>query len=963
MTMKPFLRQIAERFYAEYGTEVSHLAFVFPNRRAGLFFQKYLSEIAEKPMFSPTILTINDLFIRLSGKQTVDHLRLLFLLYTIYKEKSGSSETFDEFLYWGEMLISDFDDVDKYLADARLLFSNISDLRALDELFVYLSSEQVEAIRTFWSSFHPKGISPNQREFLALWEILYDLYSTLKERLSSEGLGYEGMIFREVVESLEHDEPLDISYSQIVFVGLNALSAVEIRFLQELQRRNLADFYWDYASPCVLDPENRASFFAIPNKQRFPSRFILPEEESPVGQEIVTIGIPSGIGQAKQVFHLLKELCNKHLLEGEEALRTAIVLPDEHMLVPVLNAIPEEIRHINVTMGYPLSGTPVASLMDYIVELQRNIRFIDRKPMFYFRDVLPVLNHRYVALTYPEVVTYLVQDISKNNRIYIPAEDLGKVPLLVLLFSPITDVMDFSDYLIRILEELNKRLSVQISEEEKNDEKPRRIIELEQEFVFHYFTIVNRMKDIRQSGIEMRMETYFKLLQRLTESITIPFQGEPLSGLQVMGVLETRALDFDRLIILSMNEGVFPQKKAANSFIPYNLRRGFGLPTYEHQDSVWAYHFYRLLFRASQVNLLYDTRSNGLQTGERSRFIHQLHYHYGMPLKNQLLVYDVTNGEGQNYTVTKDKSVQVLLAQFRRGGERALSASAINIYLDCPLKFYYAVIENIQEDDEVAENIENDVFGSILHKTLEILYKPFIGKMVTDDLLQLIQKDDEGLQSAIAQAFAEIFFKTTVIRPLEGQNYLIGEMIGKYIRKVLDQDRKLTPFHYVNSERLILSSLKLSDGSEVQLKGFIDRVDCVRNRLRIVDYKSGKGTSDFACVDTLFDSMMKNRPKAIMQVFFYAWMYAHSSEWEGREIKPVIYYMRSLFDSQLDFSVYQKVGRGKRDVVDSFSVYADDFENRLRQCLDEIFNEKIPFIQTSHSEVCQYCQFSGLCGR
>lgn len=961
--MKPFLLQIAERFYAEYGPEVSRLAFVFPNRRAGVFFQKYLSEVADKPLFSPTILTINDLFVKLSGKQTADHLSFLFLLYDIYKERSGSEESFDEFLYWGEMLLNDFDDVDKYLADARLLFSNVSDLRELDELFDYLSPEQLDAIRTFWSAFHPKN-TPSQRQFLALWEILSDLYSTLRERLASKNLGYEGMIFREVVESLEKGDSPEIPYPLVVFVGLNALSTVEIRFLEELQQRGMADFYWDYASPFVRDAENRASFFALPNLRRFPSRLELPKEEVKGSPELVTIGVSSGIGQAKEVYYLLKELAGQKLLDGDLALRTAIVLPDENLLVPVLNAIPEEIKHINVTMGYPLSGTPVASLMDYILALQHNIRFIDRQPMFYFRDVLPVLNHRYVSMANPDIIPGLVREITVNNRIYIPAADLSQSPLLSLLFQPVSALDDFSDYLIRVLEELNKRLSALSEDSSADDERPQRTLDIEQEFIFHYFTTVNRMKDImREAGIEMKLDTYFRLLRRVVEGITIPFHGEPLSGLQIMGVLETRALDFDRIILLSMNEGIFPLKKVANSFIPYNLRRGFGLPTYEHQDSVWAYHFYRLLYRSTQVTMLYDTRSNGLQTGEKSRFLHQLRYHYRVPMQEQLLVFSVTSSKALPLSVAKDSQVMERLADFREGGKHALSASALNYYLDCPLKFYYSVLEGIGEQEEITENIENDMFGNILHKTLELLYRPFRGKMVTADLLKLLRKDEATLTGAIARAFAEVFFKSDVVRTLSGQNYLVGELIRKYALKVLERDSALTPFHYIESERLIRSTFALSDGRKIRLKGFIDRVDDVRDRLRIVDYKSGNGKPDFASLDALFDPTLKERPRAVFQVFFYAWMYSRLAEASGREIRPVIYYMRSLFGEKPDTAVYQKLAPRKREAVDAFRPFSADFEERLRACLDEIFDPSKPFTQTEMTDNCEHCPFRSLCGR
>lgn len=959
--MTPFLQQIASLFYQQYGAEVSRLAFVFPNRRTGLFFQKYLSEVADKPLFSPTILTINDLFVQLSGKQTADRINMLFMLYDIYVRHSGSTETFDEFLYWGEMLLNDFDDVDKYMADARMLFTNVTDLREIENDFSFLDAEQIAAIRTFWSSFYPKGDSPNQEEFLAVWKILYTLYNDLRDALAAEGRGYEGMIFREVVEQMEQNNCCDLPYTKVVFVGLNALSVAEERFLIQLQKRGIADFYWDYASDKVTDPNNKASYFVERNLKNFPSQYPLPAEEK-VDTEIEVIGIPSGIGQAKQVYTLLNELCKEDEMSPEEALRTAIILPDEHLLIPVLNAIPEQIRRINVTMGYPLAGTPVASLMEYILALQKNVRYVDRQPVFYFRDVLPILNHRYISSICPEIVNALVKDIAENNRIYISAADLGKTDLLSVLFLPVTDVNTFSDYLINVLQELNKVMHALSSGEEEED-ATQRTNDLEQEFIFHYFTTVNRMKEIMQdAGIEMKIDTYFRLLKRVTDTITIPFRGEPLSGLQIMGVLETRALDFDRLIILSMNEGIFPLRKAANSFIPYNLRRGFGLPTYEHQDSVWAYHFYRLIYRASHVSLLYDTRSNGLQTGEVSRFVHQLHYHYEVPLQNKLVVYNVSSAKTPALQVKKTDEVMQRLNAFHKGGNRAISASAVNTYLDCPLKFYFSVVEGIQEEEEVSETIESNVFGSILHKVMEELYMPLCGKIVTADLLKAIKKDMPVLTGAIARAFAEIFFMSDVVRPLTGQNFLIGEMIRKYVEKILERDSKLTPFRYIESERKINRLFTLGDNrTEIQLKGFIDRIDEVRDAVRIIDYKSGSGTSVFTSVESLFDKEDKDRAKAVMQVFMYSWMLGAAPA--GKTIQPGIYYMRTLFSDSFDASVSRRIERTKTEPVTDFSAYSEAFEGELRRCLDEIFGRETPFTQTTTEKACAWCPFKDICGK
>ena len=959
--MKPFLYQVASLFYEKWEAEVSRLAFVFPNRRTGLFFQKYLSEVADTPLFSPTILTINDLFIQLSGKQSADRISMLFILYDIYIRQSGSTETFDEFLYWGEMLLNDFDDIDKYMANARMLFSNVTDLREIENDFDFLSDEQIAAIRSFWSSFYPRGDTPNQQQFLAVWQVLYDLYEEFRATLAAEGKGYEGMIFREVVESMERGESPDLPYEQIVFVGLNALSVSEERFLAQLQKREIADFYWDYVSDKVTDPDNKASYFVSRNLKSFPSSMKLPPEEK-VKTEIEVIGIPSGIGQAKHVYTLLSDWCKEAEMSSEEALRTAVILPDEHLLIPVLNAIPEQIRLINVTMGYPLAVTPVASLIEYILALQKNVRYIDRNPLFYFRDVLPVLNHRYILSTSPEIISSLVKEITENNKIYISHTELEKTPLLEILFTPVTGVEAFSDYLIKVLEELNKVMSA-LSDEEEED-APQRTNDLEQEFIFHYFTTVNRMKEVmKDARIEMKIDTFFRLLKRVTDTITIPFHGEPLSGLQIMGVLETRALDFDRLIILSMNEGIFPQRKAANSFIPYNLRRGFGLPTYEHQDSVWAYHFYRLIERASHVSLLYDTRSNGLQTGEVSRFVHQLHYHYEVPMRDKLVVYNVSSSKTPPLAVPKREDIMRRLDAYRKGGSKAISASAINTYLDCPLKFYFSVVEGIREEEEVSETIESDVFGSILHKVMEELYKPFQGKMVTVDLLKAIRKDTALLTGAIARAFASEFFKTEVVRSLTGQNYLIGEMIRKYVEKILERDGKLTPFVYIESERKINGLISLSDHSEIRLKGFIDRVDEVLDAIRIIDYKSGSGTTTFSSIESLFNKEEKDRAKAVMQVFMYCWMYAHFTENKGKTIQPGIYYVRSLFSDPFDPSVYHRIERGKSEKVEDFSGYAQAFEEGLRGCLDEIFNPEIPFTQTPTGKACSYCPFKGICGK
>jgi hypothetical protein len=957
--MKPFLQQIATLFYQHYGTEIRHFAFVFPNRRAGLFFRKYLSQAAGKPLFAPAILTIDGLFMQLSDKTQADHLQMLFLLYGIYSRQSGAQERFDDFVFWGEMLLKDFDEVDKYLVDARRLFTNITDLRDIDRDFSYLNREQIEAIRTFWSSFHPvEAGSEHRRHFLHVWKLLYAVYTEFREALASKGQGYEGMIFREVVERIAREGSCRLPYRKIVFTGLNALSAVETKLLHFLQKQGVADFYWDCGSKMIADPHNRASLFVTGQLKRFPSELPLPPEKQSI-PEIELIGVPSAIGQAKHVHALLKEMLGGRMaMDPEEALRTAIVLPDERLLIPVLNSIPKEIERINVTLGYPLSGTPVASLMESILLLRKNVRAsADGRHVFYHRDVLPVLNHQYVRAVCGEDAAQPARDIVTRNRIYVDASELGRNKLLSLIFSPPEESGALSDYLIAVLQELNRALSA-LRPETDDEETPVSMDDVEQEFIYHCFTVVNRMKNlIRESGISMTVDTYFRLLKSLTDTITIPFRGEPLSGLQVMGVLETRVLDFDRLVILSMNEGIFPARNSSDSFIPFTLRRGFGLPAYEYQDSMRAYHFYRLMARAKRVTLLYDTRTEGLQTGEVSRFVHQLRYHYGVALHDRLVVYNISSSQSPALQIDKTGAVATKLSAFLHGGSKALSASAINAYLDCPLKFYFTFVEDMKEEDEVTETVENRIFGNILHKVLEVLYQPLCGALVTADLLKLAAKES-ALTDIIARAFAETYFHTDRVQPLGGQHYLTGEMIRKYTLKILEHDRKMTPFRYIGSEKRMQTAFRLTDGRDVRFKGFIDRMDEVDGMLRIVDYKTGmKKTLEYKTMEYLFDRTVADRPQAVMQVFMYAWMYGADSL---QPVRPAVYYVRELFLPSFDPTVYG--GKEKTPVTD-FTPLRDTFEACLRTCLDEMMNVDIPFVQTAGGKTCRYCPFAGICGK
>jgi Fe-S-cluster formation regulator IscX/YfhJ len=959
--MIPFLYNVAQSYYKSYGQQISRYTFVFPNRRAGLFFQRYLSEIAGKPIFSPEILTVADLFGKLSRYKPADRIEMLFMLYDIYKELSASEETFDEFLYWGEMLLNDFDDVDKYLVDAKQLFRNIYDLKEIDSDYNYLSKEQIEAIQRFWSNFLPVGENEKKKSFLEIWEVLFQLYTILRERLQEKGLAYEGMIFREVAEKAAGKEELSIHFEKIIFIGLNGHSKSEETLLKYLKTLGIADFYWDYSSPLVQDVNNKASFFISKNKTLFPSELPLtPEELTMDKPQLEVVGIPSSVGQAKYVYSILKSLlAERQIVSSEKALNTAVILPDENLLLPALYSIPEEIDKVNVTMGYNLANTSVSGLMEHVFDLQRNIRKSGDGYSFYFRPVLSILNHRYIVSIVGEAANILRQDILKYNRIIVSSDELQVHPLFKKIFKPVTGWREIPAYLKDILASL--KISLSVREAEEQEVTNIRSADIEGEFIIEYYKTINRMEEILKNiSSEMLVETYFKLLKKLISNISVPFSGEPLSGLQVMGVLETRALDFDNLIILSMNEGVFPLKKAASSFIPYNLRKGFELPTYEHQDSIFAYHFYRMINRAKRIYLLYDTRTEGLQTGEVSRYYNQIKHLYQdhFDIHEKLAVYKVSANESMPITVQKTPQILEKMNVFLQGGGKSLSASSINTYLNCPLQFYFSVVENMEEEDEVTETIEASTFGTIFHYAMETIYDRMEGKMVTADLLHKIIDSETYLTEIIEKAFAVNYFNADKPKKLTGQNFLTGEIIRKYIKQVLLTDAKNTPFVYVRSEERIVQDYILPSGKVVSLKGFIDRVDNVKGHTRIIDYKTGKGNLYFKDMGDLFDKEMKNRPKAVMQVFMYAHLYLY--KYPDSIVEPGIYYLRNLFSENFNPDVVYRSMGGNVSIVD-FHKYQNGFKALFDTCLDEIFSPQYPFVQSYTGEPCQWCSFVNIC--
>ncbi|HHT23793.1 MAG TPA: PD-(D/E)XK nuclease family protein [Bacteroidales bacterium] len=953
-----FLQRIARVFYNEYKADIRKLTFVFPNRRAGYFFQKYLTEQIDKPLFSPEIVTINDCFVHASSRQLVDRTAALFRIYRIYKEISKSDENFDSFVFWGEMLLADFDDVDKSMVDAKQLFKNVKDLKEIDLLHEYLTEDQRNAIKKFWNHFLPTNDFKTKEEYIALWKILFPIYEQFRDELLKENLATEGMIAREVIDALQKNEISEyFANKNFVFIGFNALNKSEEMLFQELKKLGKADFYWDYEADELRDEENQASRFYKDNINNFPSKLKIEPSFKPLSDRAFNlISIASSVGQAKKVHNLLSELYPKNS-DKNDWIKTAVVLPDENLLQPMLHSFPANIESINVTMGFPLKSTPVASLLESIFELHRRV---NSKGYFYHLIVSNILNHPYVRTFCQEKSSSILQEILQSNIIYVKSEIFEGDELLELIFTSNQNPESFVDYLLRVLQELNILWNNLSKENEKHY--------LECDFLYQYYTVINRMNDVMKSEgkFEMSLDTLVRLIRQLIGGISIPFEGEPLNGLQVMGMLETRGLDFENLIVCSFNEGVFPKKSVSNSFVPNLLRRAFEMPTEEYFDAVSAYNFYRLIQRTKNIYFIYDSRTDGLQTGEPSRYVHQLSYHYNVNFNKINVTYDVSLQQFDELLVKKTDEIMQKLEPFLVEGEnsRALSASSLLDYIQCPLRFYFKHVEQIYEQEEVEETIGAGTYGTILHGVITRLYEHYEGKFVTEEALTVLSKNKSAIQKAINLEFAKNYNKQKLTEDemieLEGKNLLDARVIEKYIVKIIQLDAERAPFKYIQGEWDAKMQFPISKGAKrVNIKGFVDRLDEKEGVVRVLDYKTGsKEKMNFTSVDELFERNLKDHPKGIFQTFLYCLFYQNENG--IKPIVPEIMKIPDLFKPDFATSIKDKT---KNEFVDDFNEYRNEFEENLTNLLEEIFNQEIPFTQCTEISTCKYCPFKNICRR
>ena len=969
MLMTPFLKTVAHDLFAKTGGDFRDTAIIFPNKRAGLFFNEYLACESTRPIWAPAYISINELFCRLSSLKTGDSIRLVCELYEVFCRVTGSREMLDDFYFWGELLISDFDDVDKNLVDADLLFRNLKDLKDITDNSGFLDKEQAEAIGQFFRNFSLEKHTELKGRFAALWNKMGEIYHGFRQKLLSERLAYEGMLYRDAIERIE---PEALPYGRFVFVGFNALNKVEYRLFSTLRDAGKAMFYWDYDT--YYTPADRrgtdsgiheAGTFILRNLKDFPNELpVRYFQELGAPKEMSFISASTENAQARFIYDELTRLKADGLYEREK--ESAVVLCNESLLLPVLHSIPDSIKSVNVTMGFPLSQTPIFGFINAYMELQTN-GYYAVEGHYGYDGVQQMLKHPYV-LRLSAAAGPLSDRLAVDNRFYPRPSELQCDDFLRLLFHPIQDVQGLCGQLRVLLREV--ATLYQPDKEESHEEESHDSLydQLYRESLFKAYTLINRFYRLAQDGIlsRLRTDTFRRLLNRLLSAATIPFHGEPAVGLQVMGLLETRNLDFRNLIMLSVNEGRLPKTDSETSFIPYNLRKAFGMTTVEHRNAIYAYYFYRLLQRAERITLLYNKSTSETSKGEMSRFMLQLLSEWpgSISFKNLEAIQTVTAIQ----SIQIEKTPEVMRKLFRRfdadGNPKALlSPSALNTYLDCRLKFYYYYIEKLIEPDEVSAEIDSALFGTLFHKAAELAYRDLTsnGPEIRKEDLQQLLNTPSRLQAYVDRAFKEDFFHvpSNALPQYNGTQLINNRVITRYLRQLIRNDLQYAPFKMVGMERTIFRAIPLDTPYgqlTLHVGGKTDRMDCRDDILRIVDYKTGGQPKIPEDITQLFTPGEK-RPGYVFQAFLYA--YIASFQTHQRVAPALLYIHKAASDT---YSPVIEMGK-KHEPVTDFSVCREEFHEHLMELLCEIFCSDQPFTQTGITRYCEFCDFRRLCKR
>ena len=975
--MKSFLTYVAQDILAKHGKNLSDIAIVFPNKRASLFLNNELARLVDHPIWSPNYITISDLYRRHSSLEVGDPIKLVCDLHKTFVECTGIDETLDHFYGWGQLLIADFDDIDKNMADAQKLFSNLKDIHELDDIS-YLTDDQKAMIKKFFSNFSDDHNSELKKRFLQLWSHFYDIYTQYKARLSKQNIAYEGMLYRKVVETPD----IQFHYSKYIFVGFNMMQRVEQQLCDRLMKEGKALFYWDYDT-YYMNNKNEAGHYIRQYLQYYPNELSDYTPQSDIYSNIVRpkdityVSAPTENIQARYV--------RTWLLERERykaGAKTAIVLADESLLQTVIHSLPKVVKQVNITIGFPLQQTPFYSLIQQLIHLQ-TIGHPKDSDTYRLHYVSLILRHpyaRYISDRYLD----LIANLEEHKRFYPTRQSLSLDgdEGLSLLFADLNGATNYNEALVGYMLDLLKLIGTHARQDKD---------QLFQEALFRTYTLLNRVHALIEAGdLDVDIITLERLIYQLIQSASIPFHGEPAEGIQVMGVLETRNLDFEHLLVLSCNEGNMPKGVSDSSFIPYSLRKAYGLTTVDNKVAIYAYYFHSLIQRSSDITLTFNNATEEGHTGEMSRFMLQLLVESQHPIKRKQLIAGQTPLRIVHSPIAKDDDTLRMLQE-----DRFITPTFLNSYLRCPKQFYYKYVKGwLETEDTDEDEIDNKTFGDIFHRAAQLFYLRFASPAdlwtdqqgtvhlkrnltITKGEIEEALKHEEILYRLVDEAFRELLFqvKAEGYRPAYNGLQLINrEVITDYLKQLLRLDLNLAPFIIAGLEKKVQSEITLSTAMgerTFHFGGYIDRLDIVSNKstptldgvaehYRVIDYKTGRvPTTHPSDVESIFNpEELSKHTDYYLQSILYSLIVKDDNKINPAHdaVSPGL-----LFIQQTNASGYDPTLKLGKDLITDVDVYREDFIKGLSNLICEIYDPTQPLSPTTDHRRCAYCPYATLC--
>lgn len=953
---KTFLEYVAEDLLKKYGIDLSRITLVFPNKRASLFLNEHLARMADGPLWSPVYTTISQLFRDRSERVVADNIKLVCDLYRIYVQCTGTTETLDHFYGWGMLMLSDFDDIDKNLADARDVFRNLSNIHELDDVS-YLSEEQREVLKRFFSNFSDDYNTELKNRFLQLWQNFGNIYNSFNDHLQEEGLAYEGALYREVV----NNDLATYDADTYIFVGFNMLQKVEQKLFTLLAKAGKAKFYWDFDRYYMEGANNEAGYYIRQYLEAFPNELFNRDDE--IYNNFRTEKVLRFISASTET---IQGRFVGHWLQNEDFVRagrkTAVVLCDENLLQTVVHSLPSEVENVNITTGFPLAQSPVFSFVNALINLQ-TIGYTKSAERYRLQYVRAVLRHPY-SLFLSDNCTEQLRALEEHHTYYPSRQEMAVDEGLTLIFANLEEgVADVQTYHAKLVDWILSMLKTVGKSTQETDDH------LMKEAIYRMYTLFNRLHELIVSGdLSVDLITLLRLITQLVQSTSIPFHGEPAIGLQVMGVLETRNIDFDNVLLLSCNEGNMPKGVNDASFIPYAIRKAHSLTTIDHKVAIYSYYFHRLLQRAQNITILYNNATEDGHTGEMSRFMLQMLVESGHKIERLSLQAGQMPNVLQPHAVEKTDSIMQQLMKLDK-----LSPTAINRYLRCQLLFFYNTVAGLKESDEETDDIDNRTFGNIFHKGSQLIYEQLMDAnfTVSENAIKDFLAEKSALQRIVDRTFNEELFKVANANQhpqYNGLQLINRGVIISYFKKLLQMDLSLTPFRILAMEKPVEQEVVFNvDGKAhtLTIGGYVDRLDEVEEGngkvIRVVDYKTGrKPQTAVAAFEDIFsgDKVTKNHADYYLQTFLYAAIVRDSLKWNKQKlpVSPAL-----LFIQQASAEENDPVLRVGKERINDIAVYHNDFWAHLKALLSEIFNKERAFMPTKDRERCTRCPYRQVC--